>query len=135
MVSWGIGMQFKYENSAGQFKHVIARYGYTNFNLGQDSEVVIDSSFSSNANAGIYSYNGAKPTIRNSEIHHNRYGIQVANDSEDPNIHLNNFYDNDDAGLYVSRDVTAIDNYWGDATGPFVDQGSDLNVEGNGDLH
>ncbi len=122
------------EGSVGtQFKHVIARYANRNFHFHDNAEVVIDSSYTSNANYGIHSTGGAKPTIRNSDIHHNRYGFDISGSSDDPNIHLNNFYDNDDAGLYVSRDVTAIDNYWGDATGPFVDQGSDLNVEGNGD--
>jgi parallel beta-helix repeat protein len=113
-------------------KHAIVRYGRYNLYV-RNSEMVVDSSFTSNADRGVYTLDGAKPTIRNSEIHSNQYGIYVNSDSDDPNIHLNNIYDNDDAGLYVRRDVTAIDNYWGDLTGPFVDQGSDLNLDGQGD--
>jgi len=119
-------------SNASLLKHAIVRYGTYNFYM-YNTEAVIDSSFSSNADRGVYTTDGAKPTIRNSEIHSNNVGIYVNSDSDDPNIHLNNIYDNDDAGLHVRRNVTAIDNYWGDSTGPFVDQGSDLNLDGQGD--
>jgi len=119
-------------SNASLLKHAIVRYGRYNFYM-DNTEAVIDSSFSSNADRGVYTTDGAKPTIRNSEIHSNNVGIYVNSDSDDPNIHLNNIYDNDDAGLHVRRNVTAIDNYWGDSTGPFVDQGSDLNLDGQGD--
>jgi parallel beta-helix repeat protein len=119
-------------SSSSLLKHAIIRYGRYNLYM-RNTEAVVDSSFTSNAERGVYTRDGAKPTIRNSEIHSNGYGIYVESDSDDPNIHLNNIYDNTDAGLYVRRDVTAIDNYWGDLTGPFVDQGSDLNLDGQGD--
>ena len=50
-------------------------------------------------------------------------------------IQLNNFYNNDDCcTLCTFRDVVATNNYWGDSTGPFVDQGSntDPNLNGQG---
>ncbi|WP_340106252.1 right-handed parallel beta-helix repeat-containing protein [Rhodohalobacter sp. 8-1] len=125
-----------YGSSSSQslVKHVIVRYANTNLFFDQNSEILVDSSFVSNATYGIFSEDGAKPTIRNSDIHSNRYGFRVQNDSDDPNIHLNNFYNNDDAALYAFRDVTAINNYWGDSTGPFVadDSNTDPNLGGQG---
>jgi len=125
-----------YGSSSSQslIKHVIVRYGTYNLFFDQNSEVLVDSSFTSNATYGLYSEDGAKPTVRNSDIHSNRYGFRIVNDSDDPNVYLNNFYNNDDAALYAFRDVTALNNYWGDSTGPFVDQGSgsDPNLGGQG---
>ena len=131
---WGELLVDGSSSSQTRFKHVIARYGSSNFEFTNDSEAIIDSSFSSNATNGIYTQRGAKPTVRNSDIHTNRYGMRVQSNSDDPNIHVNNFYNNDDAALYVFRDVTAINNYWGHSTGPFVDQGSntDPNLDGQG---
>jgi len=131
---WGELLVDGSSSSQTRFKHVIARYGSNNFEFTNNTEAMIDSSFSSNATYGIYSQSGAKPTIRNSDIHRNRYGMRVQSNSDDPNIHVNNFYNNDDAALYAFRDVTAINNYWGHSTGPFVDQGSntDPNLDGEG---
>jgi hypothetical protein len=119
-------------SDASLLNNVIVRYGDRNIYF-NNSDAVFENSFSSNAMYGIYSFDASLPTIRNSEIHSNRYGIYVNGNSDDPNIHLNNIYDNDDAGLWVARNVTAIDNYWGNSTGPFVDQGPDLNLDGQGD--
>jgi len=122
-------------SSQSSFKNVIARYADTNFYFDNNTEAAIDSSFVSNARYGIFTEDGAKPTIRRTDIHTNQYGIRIQNDSDDPTLQLNNFYNNDDAALYAFRDVTAINNYWGDSTGPFVDQGSgsDPNLDGQGD--
>jgi hypothetical protein len=122
-------------SSNSRLQNVIVRYGGTNLYFDNNSEVMVEESFVSNATYGINSEDGAKPTIRNTDIHSNRYGFRVVNDSDDPRIQLNNFYNNDDAALYAFRDVTAINNYWGDSTGPFVDQGSntDPNLDGQGD--
>jgi len=133
--NWNEILFYGASSSQSLVKHVIARYANTNLFFDQNSEVLVDSSFVSNASTGIFSEDGAKPTVRNTDIHSNRYGFRVQNDSDDPNIHLNNFYNNDDAALYAFRDVTATNNYWGDSTGPFVDQGSntDPNLDGQGD--
>ena len=122
-------------SSFSEFEHVIARYGTYNFYFDRNSEVTVASSFSSNATYGFYSEDGAKPTVRNSDIHSNQYGFRVLNDSDDPNLQLNNFYNNDTAALWAFRDMTAINNYWGDSTGPFVADNSntDPNLGGQGD--
>jgi len=123
-------------SSFSEFEHVIARYGTYNFFFNQNSEVTVESSFSSNATYGFYSDNGAKPTVRNSDIHTNQYGFRVTNNSDDPNLQLNNFYNNDTSALWAFRDVTAINNYWGDSTGPFVadESNTDPNLDGQGDV-
>ena len=117
------------------FKNVITRYADTNYYFDNNTEASIDSSFVSNARYGIFMEDGAKPVIRYTDIHSNQYGIRVQNDSDDPTLQLNNFYNNDDAALYAFRDMVATNNYWGDSTGPFVDQGSntDPNLDGQGD--
>lgn len=126
-----------YGSSSSQslLKHMIVRYGTYNLFFDQNSEVLVDSSFTSNATYGMFSEDGAKPTIRYTDIHSNRYGFKVRNDSDDPNIHVNNFYNNNDYALSADRNVTAVNNYWGDSTGPFVEQGSgtDANLGGQGD--
>ena len=122
-------------SSQTMFKNVITRYADTNYFFDNNTQAVIDSSFVSNARYGIFSEDGAKPTIRNTDIHTNQYGIRVQNDSDDPTLQLINFYNNDDAALYAFRDVTAINNYWGDSTGPFVkdESNTDPNLSGQGD--
>jgi len=122
-------------SSQTMFKNVIPRYADTNYFFDNNTQAVIDSSFVSNARYGIYSEDRAKPTIHNTDIHTNQYGIRVQNDSDGPILQLINFYDNDDAALYTFRDVTAINNYWGDSTGPLVEDESntDPNLSGQGD--
>lgn len=118
------------------FKHVITRYADTNLYFDNNTEATVDSSFVSNARYGVFSEDGAMPTIRYTDIHTNQYGMRIQNDSEDPTLQLNNFYNNDDAAMYAFRDVTATNNYWGDSTGPFVDESSntDPNLDGEGDV-
>jgi parallel beta-helix repeat protein len=114
------------------FRNAIVRYGQYNLYF-HSTSAIFEDGFSSNAVWGFYSTNSAAPTIRNSDIHSNQWGIDIISNSGEPHIHLNNIYNNDNAGLRVARNVTAIDNYWGDSTGPFVDQGDDLNLDGQGD--
>ena len=119
------------DTEGSEFRHAILRYAGTALTVDQSAEVVVDSSFISNSATGLTSRRNGVLTVRNSDIHTNRDGITINADAGNPVIQLNNIYDNE-FGLRASRNLTAINNYWGDVTGPFVDQGSDVNTEGEG---
>lgn len=112
--------------------HVIVRYASWNLDI-RNNEMVIDSLFSSHAsNNGLY-IRDASPTINYSEIHSNPTGIFVTGSSE-PVIRLSNIRDNEDYGLENSsgNTTTAVDNYWGHESGPFVDDSEKPNLGGEG---
>lgn len=115
-------------------RNVISRYANYALQL-NNSDALVDSSFFSNSNYGVYLQNNSMPTLRSSDFHSNSlYGIFTTSGSN-PQIQLSNIYNNEQAGLYQSAgtNIIAQNNYWGDATGPFVDQGADQNLQGTGD--
>lgn len=116
-------------------KNTIIRYASDNIEF-YDTEAIIDSSAVSYASStGIYISSGATPIIRSTDIHHNRTGISVHHNNSNPAIQLNNFYNNTDYSLYqnADTDIIAENNYWGHESGPFVDQGDEQNLSGEGD--
>jgi len=119
------------DTEGSEFRHAILRYAGTALTVDQSAEVVVDSSFISNSATGLTSRRNGVLTVRNSDIHTNRDGITINADAGNPVIQLNNIYDNE-FGLRASRNLSAINNYWGDVTGPFVNQGADPNTEGEG---
>ena len=66
---------------------------------------------------GIYAYNSSA-VINYNDIHDNNKGISTSS-SGSMTVEQNNIYDNTDYGIYSSTAITAENNYWGDATGPY----------------
>lgn len=113
--------------------HFIVRYANYNLDI-RDNDMVIDSLFTAHSNSyGAY-IRDASPTFNYSEIHSNPTGIYVWGDSE-PTVRYSNIRDSEDYGIENRSDLTtmATNNYWGDESGPFVDDPSDPNLEGEGD--
>lgn len=116
-------------------KNTIVRYA--NFGIYfRNSDALVDSSSLSNSNYGMYFEGDSDPTVRSSDIHSNTNG-SIAYNTSSPLLHLNNFYNNTNYALYngtsPAQHIVAENNYWGDPSGPFVDNGPDLNVNGQGD--
>ncbi len=116
-------------------KNTIVRY--SNFGIYfRNSDALVDSSSLSNSNYGMYFEGDSDPTVRSSDIHSNTNG-SIAYNTSSPLLHLNNFYNNTNYALYnatsPAQHIVAENNYWGDPSGPFVDNGPDLNVNGQGD--
>ncbi|MEX1139357.1 MAG: right-handed parallel beta-helix repeat-containing protein [Bacteroidota bacterium] len=123
-------------NNSSHILHTIVRYGgYSgNGNIRLDNNTApIDSSFSSYSNYyGIYLVNSS-PSVFANEIHHNNYGLYLTG-SSNPVINYNNISDNSTYGMYqgTSNTINATNNYWGHASGPLVNQGAVLNLNGLG---
>lgn len=118
---------------SSRISNLIVRYADNGLEM-RDTEAVVDSSIFSFNSAGVYVHSSAKPTFRYSDFHSNGTGLYAASSAQ-PLVQLSNFYNNSDQGLYqvAGTQITAINNYWGDPSGPFVDNGSDQNVNGQGD--
>ncbi|MAO66162.1 MAG: hypothetical protein CL666_14295, partial [Balneola sp.] len=119
---------------SSEIRNVISRYANYALQL-YDSDALVDSSFFSNSRYGVYVTSNATPTLRSSDFHSNYYDGVYVTSGGNPQIQLSNFYNNDRYGLYqaAGTNIIAQNNYWGDATGPFVDQGADQNLQGMGD--
>lgn len=118
---------------SSRISNLIVRYADNGLEM-RDTEAVVDSSIFSFNSSGVYVHASAKPTFRYSDFHSNGTGLNVASSAQ-PLVQLSNFYNNSDQGLYqgAGTQITAINNYWGDPSGPFVDNGPDQNVNGQGD--
>ncbi|MBO6793699.1 MAG: right-handed parallel beta-helix repeat-containing protein [Balneolaceae bacterium] len=112
--------------------NLIVRYAAKGLYL-YDTDVVVDSTITSFNSSGIIVERGI-PTIRYSDIHSNHSGLFVSNNGN-PLIQLSNIYNNRDQGLYqaAGTNIMAENNFWGDPSGPFVNNGPDQNVNGQGD--
>lgn len=69
---------------------------------------------------GAVTAENASPTITNSILAKNRYGV-YATGNANPVIHYNDIYDNTNYGVYnrdESFEIDATMNWWGDDTGP-----------------
>ena len=123
-------------NNSSHLLQTIVRYGGStnngDFQENANNAPVDSSFFSYSSNYGIY-LNSSSPAITGSEIHHNAQGITTGG-SSNPVIHFNNFHDNSQYGLNntTSNTINATQNYWGDPTGPFVNQGAPQNLTGLG---
>jgi len=117
-----------------RISNAIIRYGNRNLFF-DNSSIIVESSFISNGERGVYSNNNATPSITNSDIHSNNGGIQIWSSSGAPVIQNNNIYSNDSFGLNARINVTAVNNYWGAANGPEVESnpGADGTNDGDGD--
>ena len=113
-------------------KNVISRYARYAAQINSDMRV--DSSFFSYSEQGVRISTDAYPAIRYSDFHSNNSGMHLWYGAN-PTIQFSNFYNNNHYSIFQSAgtDVVAINNYWGDPTGPFVNQGSDQNLQGLGD--
>ncbi|MBI3195825.1 MAG: right-handed parallel beta-helix repeat-containing protein, partial [Ignavibacteriae bacterium] len=93
----------------------------------------VDSSYISySSNYGIYFNNSLSASSAN-EIHSNVEGIRVIG-ANTPVLRNNNIRDNSSYGLHnnTSSTTDAKQNYWGAASGPYVNQGADQNLTGTG---
>jgi hypothetical protein len=119
---------------SSKINNLIVRYAQDGMNL-NNTDAVIDSSVFSFNYYGLRTLNNANPTIRYSDFHNNRTGLFASSGNANPLIQLSNFYNNRDQGLYqgAGSNIMAENNYWGDPSGPFVDNGPDPNVNGQGD--
>jgi len=132
---WGIYL-FGGQNNSSKLKNVIVRYGGRSSSVNLDIEsnnASVDSCFFSySSNYGIYLY-ASNSTLAYNEIHHNLQGV-VAVQGSNPILRFNNFHDNSTYGLNNStaNTISAINNYWGDVTGPYMNQGADQNLSGLG---
>lgn len=124
------------QNNASRIFQTIFRYGGRsgNGNVHWSSTTApMDSSFSSfSSNYGLY-MNSASPLVTATEIHSNPTGILLQG-SANPVFHTNNIRDNSTYGINNNTNnvIDATNNYWGAASGPFVNQGSDQNLTGTG---
>lgn len=119
---------------SSRINNLIVRYASDGLLL-SDTDVVVDSSiFSFNYN-GVIVQSNAEPTFRHSDFHNNFTGMYVRFSNAKPLIQLSNFYSNRDNAIYQGSgtDIMAENNYWGDPSGPFVNNGPDQNVNGQGD--
>jgi parallel beta-helix repeat protein len=131
---WSNLRLYSSSNSDSYLAHVIVRYANWNLDI-RDNDIVIDSLFSAHAHSrGVYISN-ASPTINNSEIHSNPVGIHIQGNSS-PVIRFSNIRDNQNAGLQSSSSstVTAVNNYWGHESGPYVEDSRAPNLGGLGGL-
>lgn len=123
-------------NNATHIFNTIVRYGGRtgNGNIRLDGTTApIDSSGSSfSSNYGLYLLNSS-PALSANEIHNNPTGI-LTQGSSNPVLRFNNIRDNSTYGFNNNTNITidAINNYWGAASGPFVNQGTDQNLTGTG---
>ncbi|MBI5214357.1 MAG: right-handed parallel beta-helix repeat-containing protein [Ignavibacteriae bacterium] len=93
----------------------------------------VDSSYISySSNFGLYFNNSLSASSAN-EIHSNVEGIRVVG-ANTPVLRNNNIRDNSSYGLHNATTSTtdARQNYWGAASGPYVNQGADQNLTGTG---
>ncbi len=132
---WGIYL-YGAPNNNTKLKNVIVRYGGKSSSVNLDIEgnnASVDSCFFSySSNYGIYLY-ASNSNLSYNEIHHNPQGV-VAVQGSNPVLRFNNFHDNSTYGLNNSttNTISAINNYWGDVTGPYMNQGADQNLSGLG---
>jgi parallel beta-helix repeat protein len=133
---WDMVYLYGSNNNSSHLLQTIIRYGGStgNGNLYlYSNNAPVDTSFLSfSSNNGVQMYN-SNPLLTGNEIHHNPTGIYLWG-SSNPIISKSNFHDNSTYGLNnsTSSTVDARFNYWGDASGPLVNQGSDQNVSGLG---
>lgn len=124
-------------NNSSHLLQTIVRYGGLassgNIRLDNNSAPIDSSFISYSSNYGIYTFN-ASPSIYANEIHHNVTGV-YASGSSNPVVQRNNIHENSSYGLNntTSNTINATNNYWGQPSGPFVNQGSDQNLSGTGD--
>ncbi len=93
----------------------------------------VDSSYISySLNIGI-SLNNSLSSVTANEIHSNNEGVRVFG-ANTPVFRYNNIRDNTLYGLHnnTSSTTDAKNNYWGAASGPYVNQGADQNLTGTG---
>ncbi|MFA5073213.1 MAG: fibronectin type III domain-containing protein [Nitrospirota bacterium] len=124
--------------SSSSLEHATIEYagtggGYSNANLtlSSSSPVIKNCLIRNSAGSGIYSSSALSlPTIRDSEITGNKWGVYATNS----NLTIKNtkIYSNPTYGVYnasTTIDVDARDNYWGASTGPTYSG----NSQGTGD--
>jgi parallel beta-helix repeat protein len=93
----------------------------------------VESSYVSySSNFGIY-LNNSLASITANEVHSNNEGFRITG-ANTPLLRYNNIRDNTLYGLYNNTASTtdAKNNYWGAASGPYVNQGADQNLTGTG---
>lgn len=90
--------------------------GFTGLKLYYSSATVESNEIYDNE-YGIYLYSES-PNISTNTIRDNVYG-GYADGGATPTMTQNNIYDNSSYGVYASSAITAEDNWWGDATGPY----------------
>ena len=128
-----------FTSSASSSSHIlqtIVRYGGSTGNgdvrVSSNNTPIDSSYFSYSNNFGVYLNSSSSP-ITGSEIHHNPTGVYL-DGSSNPVITHNNFHDNSTYGLNnnTSNVINAASNYWGDPSGPLVNQGAPQNLTGTG---
>lgn len=130
---WNGIRMYDQSSDSSIIKNTIIRYANDNLYFYGSDALVDSSAFSYANNSGIYINNSSNPTVRSSDLHDNRYGSYI--NSGNPVYQLNNIYDNEYAGLVnrTSNTILATNNYWGHESGPLVENGPDLNPDGQGD--
>jgi parallel beta-helix repeat protein len=114
----GQGFAVWFSDSNLFIKNNISYNGY-GFDLGSSNSNIISNNTIWNCSTGL-AIRGGQNIVEKNYIWNNFYGIDIDINSENE-IHFNNIYNNRERGLNVDSEspVNAINNWWGDSSGPF----------------
>jgi len=112
-----------YTTATATLDYVTIEYGgynSANLYLYNSSPTITDCTIRYSSNRGVYMRGDAAPTIQDSDMVSNVYGLYFYYTTGSPSIHSNNIQGNSSYGAYnnSSNIINVENNWWGAATGP-----------------